>query len=128
MLYKGSATTTKVSVKDDAGGPTLDTQQSGPAAAVAKAATATGPVSRGYTEQIEHWAWCIRNPAPENKPRCYPEVAAGDAVIALTTKVALANSRKGSGYLKFDEAWFDVNRDETPDGSSVADEQKNLKA
>ena len=129
MLYKGSATTTKVSVKDDAGGPTLDTQQSGgPAAAVAKAAAGAGPVSRGYTEQIEHWAWCIRNPAPENKPRCHPEVAAGDAVIALTTKVALANSRSGSGYLKFDEAWFDVNSDETSDGSSVADEQKNLKA
>ena len=25
----------------------------------------TGPVSRGYTEEMEHWAWCIRNPDSE---------------------------------------------------------------
>ena len=46
--------------------PTLDTTQSGggEAAAVGKKAL-DGPVSRGYTEEIEHWAWCIRNPDPE---------------------------------------------------------------
>jgi predicted dehydrogenase len=128
MLYKGSDTTTNVGVKDDGAGPVLDTQESGPAAAVAKAAESTGPVSRGYTEQIEHWAWCIRNLAPENKPHCYPEVAAGDAVIALTTKVAMDNSAKGQGgFIKFEESWFDINQDDTPDGSNVEEERKNLK-
>ena len=76
MLYKGSSTSTKVGVKDDEGGPTLDTQQSGDVgAAVAKAAEGGGPVSRGYTEEIEHWAWCIRNPDPENVPRCASSIA-----------------------------------------------------
>ena len=27
-----------------------------------------GPVSRGYAEELEHWAWCIRHPAGEPAP------------------------------------------------------------
>lgn len=126
MLYAGSDTSSNVSVNAGKGGPTMDTQASGGAAAVSKAA-ATGKVSRGYTEEIEHWAWCIRNRDPENKPRCKPEVALGDAVIALTTNVALrrANENQG-GYVKFDDAWYDISKDETPDGSVVADEYAKL--
>ena len=61
MLYKGSDTSSRIAVTDDKGGPTMDSYETGgPAAAVAKAAD-TGPVSRGYTEEMEHWAWCIRN-------------------------------------------------------------------
>ncbi len=71
-----------------------------------------GPISRGYKEEIEHWAWCIRNPAPENLPRCTPAVALGDAVIALTTnKAARAGAR-----IEFDKAWFDVDDPATPEG------------
>ena len=65
------------------GGPTMDTQASGPAQAAAD-----GGVSRGYAEELEHWAWCIRHPSPENKPRCHPKVAMADAIIALTTNMA----------------------------------------
>jgi predicted dehydrogenase len=128
MLFKGSSTTTRVGVKDDGGGPTLDTQESGDGAgAVAKAAEGGGPISRGYTEEMEHWAWCIRNPAPENQPRCTPSVALGDAVIALTAKVAMKNASAGKGgYLQFQPAWFDVASDETPDASSVAEETRAL--
>ncbi|MCI0360100.1 MAG: Gfo/Idh/MocA family oxidoreductase [Planctomycetaceae bacterium] len=121
MLYKNTAesTKTRVGVKDDKGGPTLDTQASGKGPALAKAA-ASGPVSRGYTEEIEHWAWCIRNKAPENQPRCRAEVALGDAVIALATNVAIDNASKGKGgYLAFDEKWYDLADDATPDGSDV---------
>jgi predicted dehydrogenase len=130
MLYKDSSTTTRVGVKNDRGGPTLDTQASGKGpTAVAKVNTEGGPVSRGYTEEIEHWAYCIRNPESGQKPRCRAEVAMGDAIIALTTNVAirLANEGKG-GYVQFKEDWFDLNNDSTPDGSSIADEAKNLKA
>jgi predicted dehydrogenase len=120
MLYKDSDTTTRVGVKDDKGGPTLDTQASGKAPALAKAAAPSGPVSRGYTEEIEHWAWCIRNPSAENQPRCKAEVALGDAVIALATNVAIKNGQQGKGgYLVFDEKWYDLNDDATPDGSDV---------
>ncbi len=119
MLYKnGVSPDTKLDVKKDAGGPTMDTQASGgqsSAAALANAAT-TGPVSRGYTEEIEHWAYCIRNPAPENKPKCHPEVAMADAVIALTARLAMQRSNQGKGgYIQFKEEWFDINHDATPE-------------
>ncbi|MEA1951516.1 MAG: Gfo/Idh/MocA family oxidoreductase, partial [Planctomycetota bacterium] len=60
-------------------------------------------ISRGYTEQIEHWAWCIRNPDPKNQPKCHPKVALADAVIALTTNIA---ARKGL-RIEFNPEWFD---------------------
>lgn len=128
MLYKDSSTTTKVDIKEENGGYSLDTQASGSYAAASVSKAATGPdVSRGYTEEIEHWAWCIRNPAPENKPRCYPEVAMADAVISLSTNVAMDNADKGKGgYLKFEDEWFERDSDETPDGSNVEEEMKSL--
>lgn len=96
-------------------GPTMDTQSSG---ASQKAAAATGParkVSRGYTEEIEHFAWCIRNNPnasnPDIHPRCTPKVAMGDACIALVTNMAAANSSR----IDFNEAWFDPDSDETPE-------------
>jgi len=91
-------------------GPTMDTQASGAAQVATK-----GPardVSRGYTEEEEHWAWCIRNPDPENRPRCHPKVALGDAVIALTTNIAAREGKR----IEFDEEWFDPDSDKTPEG------------
>jgi predicted dehydrogenase len=128
MLYAGSNTSSRVSVKKDSGGgPTLDTQASGGYAPAAKAAESMGPVSRGYTEEIEHWAWCIRNRAPENQPRCKPEVALGDAVIALTANVAINQSiQEEAGYVRFKEEWYDLNSDETPDGSDIQTERDRL--
>ncbi len=92
------------------GGPTMDTQASG----VTQEAESgpTREVSRGYREEMEHWAWCIRNPSPYNKPRCHPEVALVDAVIALTTNIA---AKKGES-IEFKKEWFDIDRDETPEG------------
>jgi predicted dehydrogenase len=128
LLFKDSDTSTKVGVKDDKGGPTLDTQASGKGPSLAKAAADSGPVSRGYTEEIEHFAWCIRNNAPE-APRCRAEIALGDAVIALACNVAMENSFKGKGgYIKFEEEWYDIDKDGTPDGSSVKEENEKLKA
>ena len=117
-------------------GPTTSRRHSAAIAPVAKAAE-TGPVSRGYTEEIEHWAYCIRhpdksrsgedNPSNDNVPRCRPEVALGDAVIALTANTAIRKSSKGgNGYLNFDDAWFNIDDDATPDGSSVATEKNSL--
>jgi predicted dehydrogenase len=113
MLFSNSApSTTSVTVsKDKQGGPTLDTTQSGGGeAAVAKQALA-GPVSRGYTEEMEHWAWCIRNPDPKNLPRCHPKVALGDAVIALVSNIAIRDNRR----IEFKKEWFEIDSDETPE-------------
>ncbi|MCC7083622.1 MAG: Gfo/Idh/MocA family oxidoreductase [Pirellulales bacterium] len=117
MLYKDAETKTSVGVvagKD--GKPVLDTTESGSAVAVGKMAVESGPVSRGYTEEIEHWAWCIRNPSEENQPKCKPSVALGDAVIALTSNVALSDPEKRA-RIDFKPEWFDIASDETPDGS-----------
>jgi len=126
MLYKNyESPSTRVGVKTD-GGPALDTQESG-GGAVAKAAE-TGPVSRGYAEEIEHWAWCISNPSPENQPRCGPKVALYDAVLALTAKHAIANANKGKGgFIQFEKEWFDYKSGATPDGSSKEKELKRIK-
>ncbi len=127
LLYKDSDTSSKVGVTKKAGGYALDTSASGDyASPIAKAAD-SGPVSRGYREEIEHWAYCIRNPAPENQPRCYPAVAMGDAVIALTANLALTNSRNGKGgYIKYEESWFDIDSDATPDGSDIKRETEYM--
>ncbi len=132
MLYKNSDTATKVGTAKAGDGYAFNTQSSGNYAAPVAQAADSGPKSRGYLEEIEHWAYCIRNPDPANRPRCYPDVALGDAVIALTSNQALKQSATGKGgYIKFDEAWFDKDNDATPDGSSVAAEleaMKNYKA
>jgi predicted dehydrogenase len=127
-LYRDSDTSTKVGVSQQAsGGYALDTSASGDYASPLAKAADSGPVSRGYREEIEHWAYCIRNPAPENKVRCYPEVAMGDAVIALGTNVALKNAAMGKGgFLPFEEEWFDVHSDAVPDGSDIAFETENM--
>ncbi len=130
MLYKGSSTSTNIKVsKGQDGAPDVNSYETGGDAPLAKAAAAQGPVSRGYREELEHWAWCIRNPAPENKPRCKPEVALADAVIALTSKVAIKNSQTDKGgYIRYESEWFEIDHDATPDGSDIASEKANLKA
>jgi predicted dehydrogenase len=113
MLFKGSATMTRIEVKQADGKAAMDTYETGGGAAVAQAATA-GNTSRGYREEIEHWAWCIKNPDPAHKPRCTPDVALADAVIALTSNLAIKKGER----ITFDEAWFDIDRSETPEGSA----------
>ncbi|MGN0910454.1 MAG: Gfo/Idh/MocA family protein [Thermoguttaceae bacterium] len=114
QLLRGPSTS-KVE-KKAAGAAALDTQASAPAQkAVASAGSAGPAVSRGYKEQIEHWAWCIQeNPNcadPAIQPRCNPRIALGDAVIALVTNIA---ADKGES-VSFKESWFDPDNDETPE-------------
>jgi predicted dehydrogenase len=111
MLFKGSSTTTKIEVRQTTGGPVMDTYETGGGAAIAQAAM-PATVSRGYREEIEHWAWCIRNPG--NQPRCTPDVALADAVIALVSNMAIAQQRR----IEFQPEWFDIQNDATPEGDA----------
>jgi len=122
LLYKVAATTdkTKVSAKKskekegkEKVALSLDVAEDGDQESMAVGQLAMLEAKRGYTEELEHWAWCIRNPAPENQPRCHPKVAMGDAVIALTANLAARQGKR----IDFDEKWFDPDSDETPDGS-----------
>jgi len=128
MLYKDWSKDTRVTVaKAKDGAPTLDTTESGGGGYAAGAGgAASAPPSRGYTEEMEHWAWCIRNPAPENQPRCKPEVAIADAVIALVSNIALANPTTQS-RIEFKPEWFDIASDETPEGVKPDTKQDRYK-
>jgi predicted dehydrogenase len=109
LLYGGSADT-KIEVKETPGGPAMATYETGGGAAVAQAATPKN-VNRGYREEIEHWAWCIRNPDPANHPKCTPAVAMADAIIALTSNIAMKQNRK----IEFKHEWFEMDHDATPE-------------
>jgi predicted dehydrogenase len=116
MLFETSKVTTRVGVSEGKGGPVLDTTASGAGhTAVGKAALESGPISRGYMEEMEHWAYCVRSDAARTAPRCYPKIALGDAVIALTTNIAL-RSKGEQARIVFKKEWFDVDSDETPEG------------
>jgi predicted dehydrogenase len=122
MLYGNEGTSAKININKDA----VDTTASG-GAKVAIKATTDGPVSRGYTEELEHWAWCIRQHDPNNfppkeeskKPRCYPEAAMADAIIALTTNIAMRNPKMPR--IEFKEEWFKIDEDDTPEAIFLPD-------
>ena len=134
MLFQNENKATKVAIT--AAGGALDTTASGgaaPSAGVGKAALEAGPISRGYTEELEHWAWCIRNQGkdkiadlvkndPVRVPRCHPKVAMADAIIALTTNMCMRPDKDGkiaTPQIKFDEKWFDIEDDATPEGHKI---------
>jgi predicted dehydrogenase len=122
MLFSDKGAATEVKVTEGKTGPVLDTTQSGPPQA-AQSVSPLGEVSKGYREEIEHWAWCVRNfdqkayqekkDQYENNPRCHPKVAMADAIIALTTNLAIKRGER----IAFKSAWFDIDSDETPEGN-----------
>ena len=126
MLYPISGTSAKAGVKAKGDSVVLDTSASGDAAP-AKTAQGSGPVSRGYREEIEHWTWCISTGDFGNQTRCNGEVALGDAVIALAAKQAIKNSQDpaiGHGFMKFEHGWFDVDSDECPEAQTIEAQQQ----
>jgi hypothetical protein len=131
LLYKeaGSAATsrlTSITMEKGAGGkPVMETSASvaGPSAASALGGLATADPSRGYREELEHFATCIRFGDASNyhadtahQPRCRGEVALADAVIALTSNIAMRQKRR----IDFDPRWFDSLAPEVPESSAHA--------
>jgi predicted dehydrogenase len=135
MLFKeqepgkaGKPKETKMTVSQVGTKPAMETASTwgGPAmAANAAGATGTGggPVSRGYREEMADFAHCIREwevkTGYEKKdgryvqrlPRCHGEVAMADAILALTSNLAMAQRRK----IDFDADWFKAESDKAPD-------------
>ncbi len=117
MLYSNSSTTARVGVKGDRDTAALDTSASGDPAPARAVEAGGGAVSRGYREEIEHWAWCIRQNDPQAQPRCNAEVGLADAVVALTTRLAIQRSGQPGehGFVAFQPEWFDVDSDAVPE-------------
>lgn len=101
------------------GQPVLETAESpgsGPAAAGLAKATLSEEVSRGYREEMEHLAWCVRNldskdSRARQELRCRPEVALADAVYALTANIAIRQARR----IEFKPEWFDTQDSAAPE-------------
>ena len=117
MLYNRAEVNKKTKITRNAQGLqiTMDDEGDPLSTAIGVQATIASDLGRGYKEEIEHWAYCIReNPEVDSSkpmPRCYPEVALADAVMALTTNIA---ARLGEA-VDFDPAWFDPKSDATPE-------------
>jgi predicted dehydrogenase len=134
----GPPRSTAVTVTSAPGGqPALESTASyGGAAAPAGARATTGPadtaesVSRGYREEMEHFAYCIRMQgeakSDEEKrrwqlePRCHGRVAMADAIIALTSNQAMRKHQR----IAFKEEWFDAASKDVPDADMIVEEIK----
>lgn len=126
LLYKEAGNplnsrSTAVSVETAGKKPALETSPStaGPTAATALGGLATADPSRGYREELEHFAYCVRHgnhsdyyADEQHLPRCKGEVALADAVIALSSNIAMRQNRR----IEFDPKWFDYRSSEVPDG------------
>jgi predicted dehydrogenase len=140
MLYtekdptkKGDPRTMEVNVatlKKDAAVADSTSTWGGPAASVSAAKTsaaAGGPVSRGYREEMEDFAYCVRmwdaklgyaqkdGKYVQRLPRCHGEVAMADAIVALTANRAMREKKR----IEFAKNWFDASSPEVPDDPSA---------
>ncbi|RPI89653.1 MAG: hypothetical protein EHM42_02640 [Planctomycetaceae bacterium] len=130
MLYKeeggdtgggGPGQRLRVVQRESGGGPVVSASPSlAPAAAAAGPAGGSGAdekVSRGYTEEMEHFAWCIRNNIPlgtsreQRGLRCPGERAMADAIMAITSNLAMKHKKR----IVFKHDWFDPNSSAVPE-------------
>lgn len=124
-LWGTQGRNTSVTAVTGGGGPRLDTSASTPgetrAAGAGAAAIGSAPPSRGYREEMEHLAYCIRMreqgmaaDRADLKPRCDGVAAMADAIIALTAN----QSMKRSERVEFRDNWFNpdlTGNDNVPD-------------
>jgi len=83
---------------------------------VGRDAIGKAPVSRGYREEMEDFAYCVRMWNQSDKknrrlPRCHGRVAMADAIIALTSNQAMHKKER----IEFKHEWFDPASPEVPD-------------
>jgi predicted dehydrogenase len=108
-----------------AGGPKKALESSastgGPDPVKAGADALSGPVSKGYREEMEHFAYCVRLHQQAGStedmtkirltPRCHGRVAMADAIIALTSNLAMNRRQR----IEFKREWFEAASEAVPD-------------
>jgi predicted dehydrogenase len=119
-LWGGAGRSTAVTATTSGAGPKLDASSStdpGERRAADTGAASLGATapSRGYREEMEHLAYCIRmrdegmdRDRANLKPRCDGRAAMADAIIALTSNQAMRQQSR----IAFQENWF---KDDVPD-------------
>jgi predicted dehydrogenase len=114
-----------VSGSASGGGPVLEAYEttSGAGKGGAGGADWAVNVSRGYTEEMEHFCYAIRNQGPNYWPngqplpardgglRCNGVVAMADAIMAMTANLAMAHQKR----IFFKPEWFDPDKNEVPE-------------
>jgi predicted dehydrogenase len=127
-LYGIQGRATEVTTNTAGGRPVLDASSS-TAPTERQAATAGSTsigqtVSRGYREEMEHLAYCIRMreqameaDREQLKPRCDGRAAMADAVIALTANQAMKRRER----IEFRREWFELNANSERDAQEVPD-------
>lgn len=89
----------------------------------------TGRVSRGYTEEMEDFAFCVRQwdakqgyekdrdgKYKQRLTRCHGEIAMVDAIVALTANHAMRTHQR----IEFKDAWFDAEKPDVPPSDQPA--------
>ncbi len=126
MLFQTAATDRKVKValgadKKTAGLVTAEEGDREYQESAAIGRLAAEDAGRGYHQQLEHWAWCIRqNPGAEARPKpgplSHPEAALAEAVIMLTANLAAEKQAR----IEFKKEWFDPHDPSTPEDDHAA--------
>ncbi len=99
------------------------------AAVTGTAVGPTGPTSRGYTEEMEDFAYCVRLWDPkqgyekdrdgkykQRLTRCHGEIAMVDAIVALTANYAMHEHQR----VEFKPEWFDADKPDVPPSDQKA--------
>jgi predicted dehydrogenase len=86
------------------------------ALATGQASLGSGTPSRGYREEMEDFAYCVRmwdqgDKSNRRLPRCHGKVAMADAIVALTSNVAMRTRNR----IEFRPEWFQAESSEIPD-------------
>lgn len=94
-----------------------------------KAILGSGPTSKGYREELEHFAYCVKmwsdkNVAPHDRPRprCEGTVAMADAIIALTANLAMRGTPANGNQprrIEFQPSWYDPKSSDVPEGPVI---------
>ncbi len=128
MLYGASGANTAVTVTTTGGRPALDASASedagGPRAVETGQAALGQAPSKGYREEMEHFAYCVKmwnqgmaRDREDLQPRCDGKSAMADAIMALAANQAI----KTQSRIVFQNAWFDPDSPTVPDWDPPAE-------
>lgn len=124
LAKEGSGFSTRVTVGDGKDGKKEVVETSASVGPVAITASTTGTrVSRGYTEEMEHFCYAIKNLGDfidsegsmklpkDGGLRCPGFQGMADAIMALTANIAMEKRQR----IEFKDEWFDPNDPATPE-------------